>query len=111
VSAPHGWSGLWKDLGRPPQKLTGVGFISEGFDPAQDRSQFVVQGGVDCATVRAGRSANIATIFVTADAGRKLLEKYVAQQLPALRHSRGLQPFFTSESPSPPHASQAMTMA
>jgi N,N-dimethylformamidase len=25
-------SGLWKDLGRPPQKLTGVGFISEGFD-------------------------------------------------------------------------------
>jgi N,N-dimethylformamidase len=27
-------SGLWKDLGRPPQKLTGVGFISEGFDSA-----------------------------------------------------------------------------
>jgi hypothetical protein len=24
-------SGLWKDLGRPPQKLTAVGFISEGF--------------------------------------------------------------------------------
>jgi hypothetical protein len=35
VSAPHGRSGLWKDLGRPPQKLTGVGFISEGFDPAR----------------------------------------------------------------------------
>jgi hypothetical protein len=28
-------SGPWKDLGRPPQKLTGVGFISEGFDSAQ----------------------------------------------------------------------------
>ena len=28
-------SGLWKDLGRPPQKLTGVGFISEGFDSAR----------------------------------------------------------------------------
>lgn len=28
-------SGLWKDLGRPPQKLLGVGFISEGFDSAQ----------------------------------------------------------------------------
>lgn len=27
-------SGLWKDLGRPPQKLTGVGFISEGFNSA-----------------------------------------------------------------------------
>jgi hypothetical protein len=27
-------SGLWKDLGRSPQKLTGVGFISEGFDSA-----------------------------------------------------------------------------
>jgi N,N-dimethylformamidase beta subunit-like protein len=27
-------SGLWKDLGRPPQKLTAVGFISEGFDSA-----------------------------------------------------------------------------
>jgi N,N-dimethylformamidase len=25
-------SGIWKDLGRPPQKLLGVGFISEGFD-------------------------------------------------------------------------------
>ncbi len=28
-------SGLWKDLGRPPQKLTGVGFISEGFDSSR----------------------------------------------------------------------------
>ncbi len=28
-------SGIWKDLGRPPQKLTGVGFISEGFDSAR----------------------------------------------------------------------------
>lgn len=28
-------SGLWKDLGRPPQKLLGVGFISEGFDSAR----------------------------------------------------------------------------
>jgi N,N-dimethylformamidase len=28
-------SGLWKDLGRPPQKLVGVGFISEGFDSAR----------------------------------------------------------------------------
>ncbi|NUU42618.1 LamG domain-containing protein [Tardiphaga robiniae] len=28
-------SGLWKDLGRPPQKVFGVGFISEGFDSAR----------------------------------------------------------------------------
>ena len=28
-------SGIWKDLGRPPQKLLGVGFISEGFDSAR----------------------------------------------------------------------------
>jgi N,N-dimethylformamidase len=28
-------SGLWKDLGRPPQKVLGVGFISEGFDSAR----------------------------------------------------------------------------
>lgn len=28
-------SGLWKDLGRPPQKIFGVGFISEGFDSAR----------------------------------------------------------------------------
>ena len=28
-------SGLWKNLGRPPQKLTGVGFISQGFDSAR----------------------------------------------------------------------------
>lgn len=28
-------SGLWKDLGRPPQKMFGIGFISEGFDSAR----------------------------------------------------------------------------
>lgn len=28
-------SGLWKDLGRPPQKVFGIGFISEGFDSAR----------------------------------------------------------------------------
>jgi N,N-dimethylformamidase beta subunit-like protein/concanavalin A-like lectin/glucanase superfamily protein len=28
-------SGLWKNLGRAPQKLTGVGFISQGFDSAR----------------------------------------------------------------------------
>ncbi|MBD8906688.1 N,N-dimethylformamidase beta subunit family domain-containing protein [Methylorubrum zatmanii] len=28
-------SGIWKDLGRPPQKLMGVGFISEGFDSSR----------------------------------------------------------------------------
>lgn len=28
-------SGLWKNLGRPPQKLTGVGFISQGFESAR----------------------------------------------------------------------------
>ncbi|MCB1756739.1 MAG: LamG domain-containing protein [Gammaproteobacteria bacterium] len=28
-------SGLWKNLGRPPQKLCGVGFISQGFDSAR----------------------------------------------------------------------------
>jgi N,N-dimethylformamidase len=28
-------SGIWKDLGRPPQKLVGVGFISEGFDSSR----------------------------------------------------------------------------
>ncbi|MBR0733304.1 LamG domain-containing protein [Bradyrhizobium japonicum] len=28
-------SGLWKDLGRPPQKVLGVGFISEGFDSSR----------------------------------------------------------------------------
>jgi N,N-dimethylformamidase len=28
-------SGLWKDLGRPPQKVLGVGFIAEGFDSAR----------------------------------------------------------------------------
>jgi N,N-dimethylformamidase len=28
-------SGLWKDLGRPPQKVFGVGFISEGFDSSR----------------------------------------------------------------------------
>jgi N,N-dimethylformamidase len=28
-------SGLWRNLGRPPQKLTGVGFISQGFESAR----------------------------------------------------------------------------
>ncbi len=28
-------SGLWKDLGRPPQKVFGVGFITQGFDSSR----------------------------------------------------------------------------
>jgi N,N-dimethylformamidase len=28
-------SGLWKNLGRPPQKLVGVGFIAEGFETSR----------------------------------------------------------------------------
>lgn len=28
-------SGVWKDLGRPPQKPTGFGFIPEGFDSSR----------------------------------------------------------------------------
>lgn len=28
-------SGLWKNLGRPPQKLAGVGFIGEGFETSR----------------------------------------------------------------------------
>jgi N,N-dimethylformamidase len=28
-------SGLWKNLGRPPQKLMGIGFIAEGFETSQ----------------------------------------------------------------------------
>lgn len=28
-------SGLWRNLGRPPQKLMGVGFIAEGFETSQ----------------------------------------------------------------------------
>jgi N,N-dimethylformamidase len=28
-------SGLWKNLGRPPQKLVGVGFIGEGFETSE----------------------------------------------------------------------------
>src|SRR6202012_2830135 len=28
-------SGLWKNLGRPPQKIVGVGFIAEGFESSR----------------------------------------------------------------------------
>jgi N,N-dimethylformamidase len=28
-------SGLWKNLGRPPQKLVGIGFIAEGFETSR----------------------------------------------------------------------------
>ena len=28
-------SGLWKNLGRPPQKVVGIGFIAEGFETSQ----------------------------------------------------------------------------
>lgn len=51
----HG--GIWKDLGRPPQQLFGVGFISQGFqkssgyrlqaDAQDERATFIMQGITD----------------------------------------------------------------
>jgi N,N-dimethylformamidase len=51
LSAEHG--GIWRDLGRPPQQLVGVGFIAEGLDGAvyrilpgvrDGRAGFLVRG-------------------------------------------------------------------